>query len=91
MGEGQTTQHYFQPKVSLEGLKWLGPPKMISVSSLREVREQEARSQGESVQAYPVVWGYFTADHTVGARLSSYINPLYFRLHFSMVRCDVGV
>ena len=24
-------------------------------------------------------------------KLSSYMNPLYFRLHFSMVRCDVGV
>jgi hypothetical protein len=27
----------------------------------------------------------------LGAKLSSYINPQYFRLHFSMVRCDVGV
>lgn len=76
---------------SVEGLKWLGPPKMISVSSLWELREQEARSQGAGVQAFPIVWGYFTAAHTAGAKLPSYINPLYFRLHFSMVRCDVEV
>lgn len=50
----------------MEGLKWLGPPKMISVSSLRE--QEPVRRE-----AFPGVWGYFSAVHTAG---QSYLSPL---------------
>lgn len=63
---------------------------MISVSSLRE-REARSYCREQAFRRSKFVWGYFTSAHTAGAKLPSYMNPLYFRLHFSLVLCDVGV